>query len=219
VDSVAGLFRQSTLPSRILQATRYVLTARGRGAMSDVAQSASEIPGPEEMTSDQLLPLVYGKLRRLASLWLVRETLGQTMQVTELVHEAYVRMVSGSRKQYWDSVGHFFSAAATAMRRILVEKARRKASLKRGTGWTRVEIEPCSSPPPGSPLNLVMLDEALTRLSVEHERKARVVELMFFSGLSVEEAAVVLGISTATAYRDWTYARAWLHREMFHEVT
>lgn len=187
--------------------------------MSEFVEVAPAATGRDEMTSDRLLPQVYSKLRRLASLWLNRETLGQTMQVTDLVHEAYVRVASSERTQYWNSVGHFFSAAATSMRRILVERARSKACLKRGTGWNRVDVEPAESGSSGTQLSLVLLDEALTRLSVQHARKAQIVELLYFSGLSVEEASVVLGISAATAYRDWTYARAWLHREMFEDLS
>src|SRR5262249_26024567 len=163
----------------------------------------------------QLLPLVYDELRKLAAHKLAHETPGQTLQPTALVHEAYLRLVAspqGERQEEtpWDSRGHFFAAAAEAMRRILVESARRKNRVKHGGGLQRVDLDDQDVPVRPPPDEVLALDEALTRLAEEDAEAARVVQLHFFAGLSIEQAAEALGISRATAYRQWSYARAWL---------
>ena len=161
--------------------------------------------------SDQLLPVLYEELRRLAADMLAREPVGQTLQATALVHTAYIRLVDATEEPKWNHRGHFFAAAAEAMRRILVEQARRKRRVKHGGEFDRVEMDDerlvCSVPSN----QLLALDEALVRLGQEEPEKAQLVKLRFFAGMSVEEAAEVLGISRATAARSWTYARAWLH--------
>jgi RNA polymerase sigma factor (TIGR02999 family) len=160
--------------------------------------------------SDQLLPLVYDELRRLAACKLAHEGPGQTLDATALVHEAYLRLVGGGPGQPWDNRGHFLAAAAEAMRRILVEHARHRSRLKHGGGRRRVDLpEEVPAIDTGAD-NLLALDDALTKLAAEDAPAAEVVKLRYYAGLSIEDAATVLGISRATAYRHWTYARAWL---------
>ncbi len=185
--------------------------------MGDVTHIISEIQSDEPLTSERMLPLVYQELRRLATQWLAKEAPGQTLQATALVHEAYVRLVTAENRHQWQSRGHFFAAAAQAMRRILVENARRRACLKRGAGWDRVDADVGAAEMSADAVDLVQLDQALVQLAGKHPRKARLVELRFFSGLTTEQAAEVLGISEATAYRDWAYAKAWLHRAIYQE--
>lgn len=189
-------------------------------AMNEVTRILSTAEHGDPQAAKQLLPLVYEELRRLAAQRLVQETTGQTLQPTALVHEAYLRLVGTEKGQHWDCRGHFFAAAAEAMRRILIENARRKLRLKRGGGGRRVdldEVDAIASAWPGAqdefvtPEDLLALHDALDRLAEEDARKARVVQLRFFAGLSVEEVAHLLGISRATADRDWAYARAWLY--------
>ena len=185
--------------------------------MSDVTQILNEIQQGDPRASEKLMPLVYEELRKLAAQRLARESPGQTLQATALVHEAYVRLVDAQRDPQWESRGHFFAAAAEAMRRILVDNARRKRSLKRGGDHQRVDVQLCD-PDSGPPLDDVLaLDEALTRLAELDARKSKLVAMRFFSGLTNDQAAKALAISTATAERDWTYARAWLRREMSGE--
>ena len=173
---------------------------------------ASEQGDPQDAA--RLLPLVYVELRPLAACRLAREPSGQTLQPTALVHEAYLRLVGGGGDDGWDGRGHFFAAAAEAMRRILIENARRKGRKKHGGDLARVDLGEadvaCRLPPD----ELIALDEALTRFETEEPPKARLVRLRFFAGLTLEEAAQVLGISVVTAKRHWRYARAWLHREV-----
>jgi len=180
--------------------------------MNEVSRILSAIDRGDGQAAAQLLPLVYEELRKLAARKLAQEKPGQTLQATALVHEAYLRLVGGGTEVRWDSRGHFFGAAAEAMRRILVENARRKGRQKRGGALARVDLDEaelaCRIPPD----DLLALDEALARLAAEDPVKARLVELRFFAGLSLEEAAEVLGVSAATAKRYWRYARAWLHR-------
>jgi RNA polymerase sigma factor (TIGR02999 family) len=164
--------------------------------------------------AEQLLPLVYDELRRLAAQKLAHERPAQTLQPTALVHEAYLRLVAGADvsapQKPWDGRGHFFAAAAEAMRRILVESARRKKRLKHGGGRQRVDLEDLDVPVRPPPEEILALDECLTRLAAEDPEAARVVQLHFFAGLSIEEVGETLGVSRATAYRHWAYARAWL---------
>jgi RNA polymerase sigma factor (TIGR02999 family) len=178
--------------------------------MSEVTQILDAIAGGQPQAAAQLLPLVYAELRRLAAIRLAQEPPGHTLQPTALVHEAYLRLVSDADERRWNSRGHFFGAAAEAMRRILVESARRKGRVKHGGELERVDLDGQDVPVRPPPEEILALDEALTRLAAEDAYSARVVDLHFFAGLSIEEAAEALGISRATAYRQWTYARAWL---------
>jgi RNA polymerase sigma factor (TIGR02999 family) len=182
--------------------------------MSEVTRVLSAIEQGDPHAAAQLLPLVYDELRRLAAEKLARERPGQTLQATALVHEAYLRLVSAGQAQEWNSRGHFFAACAEAMRRILVEQARRKHRLKRGGDCQRIDLEDVEIAVAGPSDDLLALDEALTRLAREHPEKAELVKLRYFAGLTVSEAASVLGISSSTADRHWTYARAWLFREV-----
>ena len=182
--------------------------------MSDVSHILDAITQGDPNAAEQLLPLVYAELRRLAAAQLAREAPGQTLQPTALVHEAYLRLVGTADEQRWNSRGHFFGAAAQAMRRILVESARRKQRVKHGGEVQRVNLEDCDVPVTPPPEELLALDEALVRLSAEDADAARVVDLHFFAGLSIDEAAEALGVSRATAYRQWAYARAWLRCEL-----
>lgn len=179
--------------------------------MSDVTQILEAIGRGDEHASEQLLPVIYQELRQLAATMMAQEPPGQTLEATALVHEAYVRLVDSDREQHWNHRGHFFAAAAEAMRRILVEKARRKQRVKHGGEHYRVELDDervvCAVPSD----QMLALDEALERFEQEEPEKAQLVKLRFFAGLSIEEAAEALGISRATAARYWTYARAWLH--------
>ncbi len=150
----------------------------------------------------------------MAAAKMAQENPGQTLQATALVHEAYIRLVDVERAQHWNSRGHFFAAAAEAMRRILVENARQKASVKRGGGHRRVDIEKLNVATAMPPEELLVLDEAIARLAAEDDTAANFVRYLYFAGLSVDEAAAALGISVATAYRHWAYARAWLKCEL-----
>ena len=169
--------------------------------------------GDLEASAD-LLPLVYSELRKLAASRLAAEPAGQTLQATALVHEAYLRLTKNTDQQRWNSRGHFFGAASTAMRRILIEQARRKKSLRGGGEFNRVSSHEIEQTLQSSPAELLTLNEALTILAETHPRKAKLVELRFFAGLSNREAAEVLDISTSTADQDWRYARAWLKVKM-----
>ena len=181
----------------------------------DVTRLLGAAAAGDRRAAADLLPLVYDELRRLAASRLAREAPGHTLQPTALVHEAYLRLVGGAAGDAgWDGRGHFFAAAAEAMRRILVEAARRKTRAKHGGELRRVALGPDDVPVRPPPEDILALDEALTRLAAEDPPAARVVELHFFAGLSVEEAADALGVSRATAYRHWSYARAWLRVEV-----
>jgi RNA polymerase sigma factor (TIGR02999 family) len=184
--------------------------------MTEVTRILSQIEQGDPAAAELLLPVVYNQLRRLAQAKLAREKPGQTLQATALVHEAYVRLVSaaGQDEQRWNSRGHFFAAAAEAMRRILIESARRKLSKKHGGDLDRIELNADQLGSTDRSERLVALDEALTHLEQQDRQKAELVKLRFFAGLSGKEAAAALGISTTTADRDWAYARAWLQREM-----
>jgi RNA polymerase sigma factor (TIGR02999 family) len=185
--------------------------------MSDVTRILSAIEQGDRLATEQLLPLVYTELRRLAAAQLSRENPGQTLDATGLVHEAYLRLVDQERAQHWDSRGHFFAAAAEAMRRILIDQARRKQSQKRGGGKRRVELDAAAllaSPQDQAADDLLALDEALRLLEAEDPLKARLVKLRYFAGLSLPDAARALGISAATAKRHWVYARSWLYGKL-----
>jgi RNA polymerase sigma factor (TIGR02999 family) len=187
--------------------------------MSEVTRILSAIELGDPSAADQLLPLVYDELRRLAAQKLAREKPGQTLEATALVHEAYLRLAaSGGPEspgaQHWNSRGHFFAAAAEAMRRILVEQARRKDRLKHGGAYQRVDLDSGCRISDAPSLDLSALDEALSRLAETDPAKAKLVELRFFAGLTMPEAAQVMGISLATAERYWTFAKSWLYAEL-----
>jgi RNA polymerase sigma factor (TIGR02999 family) len=182
--------------------------------MDDVRQLLSAIEQGDPQAASQLLPLIYDELRRLAAQMLARETPGQTLQPTALVHEAYLRLVGADRARQWDGRGHFFAAAAEAMRRILVENARCKRSLKRGGGRQRRSLDDVDLAAPQAEDDLLAIDEALGKFAEQDPVKAELVKLRYFGGCTSEEAAGVLGISAATAERYWSYARAWLHQEI-----
>jgi RNA polymerase sigma factor (TIGR02999 family) len=182
--------------------------------MKDVTTLLQSIQDGDPHAASELLPLLYDELRKLARKKLAGESPGQTLDATALVHEAYVRMLgSGDDRRYADG-GHFFAVAAEAMRHILVDKARRKRREKHGGQRRRVELNDTHPAPPEAAEELLALDEALNRLAIEDPEAALVVQLRYFAGLSVEEAAASLGISRATAYRHWTFARAWLLDEL-----
>ncbi len=176
--------------------------------MTNITQILTAVERGDPVAAAELLPLVYDELRRLAAEKMACEKPGQTLQATALVHEAYLRLVGASQVQPWNSRGHFFAAAAEAMRRILIENARSKHRLKRGGERRRVELADAAAPSPDE--NLLALDEALNRLAAEDLVAARVVELRRFAGLGHEEIAGVLGITVYQARQKWTYARAWL---------
>jgi RNA polymerase sigma factor (TIGR02999 family) len=178
--------------------------------MSDVTQILNAIDRGDAHAAAKLLPLIYDELRRLAAQKLANEAAGQTLDATSLVHEAYLRLVGAVDANRWNDRGHFFAAAAEAMRHILVDDARRKRRAKHGGGRQRVPLDDAVAAPPSAAEELLALDEALTQLAAEDPEAATVVQLRYFAGLSVEEAAQSLGIARATAYRHWTFARAWL---------
>ena len=179
--------------------------------MNDVTRILCAIDQGDPRAAEQLLPLVYEELRKLAAARLAQEKPGQTLQATALVHEAYLRLVGAVNSQRWDSRGHFFAAAAEAMRRILVDNARRKGRIKRGGARRRIDLESADLVTSAVPDDLLDLDDALTRLSAEEPEAAQVVKLRLFAGLSINEAAEMLEMSRSTAYDHWAYARAWLH--------
>ena len=186
--------------------------------MSEVTRILSAIEKGDSHAAEKLLPLVYDELRKLAAQKLAQEKPGQTLQATALVHEAYMRLVANEetagREQRWDSRGHFFAAAAEAMRRILIDRAREKRSKKRGGGRKKLDIDAIDLATTAAPDQLLALDEALLKLAQADAAAARLVELRYFAGLSVEQAGKALGMSTATAYRNWNYARAWLYGQL-----
>ncbi len=183
--------------------------------MSEVTRILSAIEQGDPQVAEQLLPLVYDELRKLASQRLAHEKPGQTLQATALVHEAYLRLVDdASAPRDWDSRGHFFAAAAEAMRRILIENARRKQASKHGGDRQRIELAEVAVASRTGPQALLELNDALAKLA-EHDRMAaELIKIRLFAGLSVEEAGKALGLSRAHAYREWTYARAWLRAQL-----
>lgn len=182
--------------------------------MENVTQILALMEQGDPTASEKLLPLVYGELRRLASLRLSREAPGQTFQPTALVHEAYLRLVDVDQPQSWNSRAHFFGAAAEAMRRILIENARRKMTDKRGGEFERIDLRDEHAAWAKEARELLDLNEALVKLEAQYPRKAELVKLRYFAGLTEKEAAAALGISRNTASRDWTYARTWLYCEL-----
>jgi len=182
--------------------------------VSDVTRILSAIEQGDPSAADQLLPLVYEELRLLAAQKMAHEKPGQTLQATALVHEAYVRLVDVDKVQHWDSRGHFFTAAAEAMRRILVECARRKKRLRHGGGRDRQELDDAVLAVEIRPDELLEIDDAIETLQRRDGQTAQLVKLYYFTGMTIEQAAETLGISARTAYRDWAYARAWLFRRV-----
>ena len=182
--------------------------------MSDVTRILSQIESGDPSAAEQLLPLVYDELRKLAAAKLAQEKPGQTLQATALVHDAYIRLVDVEKVQHWDSRRHFFSAAAEAMRRILVESARRKRGPQQGGGLLRHDLDDVDLANPPDRDDVLALDEALQKLAAHDKSAADVVQLRFFAGLPLAEVAKSLNISPRTADRLWAYARAWLHQEM-----
>jgi RNA polymerase sigma factor (TIGR02999 family) len=214
--SAHGLFRisrhVSILAISSLQYRRLHVDALGvtLTSMTEITRVLDAARSGDPAAAAELLPLVYDELRRLASARLAQEQPGQTLQATALVHEAYLRLVGDTPQAEWDHRGHFFAAAAEAMRRILVENARRKHAVKHGGGLNRHDADelPIAAPEPND--NLLALDEALDQLAARDAVKAELVKLRYFAGLTIEQAADALGISAATAKRYWTYSRAWL---------
>src|SRR5262245_50817715 len=183
-------------------------------AMSDVTRILAAIEHGDPSAAGQLLPLVYEELRQLAAHQMAQEAVGHTLQPTALVHEAYLRLVGEEQETNWDNRGHFFAAAAEAMRRILVDNARQKASLKRGGDRERADVADSLLAAPEPREDLVALDAALTRLAETDKQAAELVQLRYFAGLPLREVAEILGISPRTADRLWAFARAWLHEEI-----
>jgi RNA polymerase sigma factor (TIGR02999 family) len=182
--------------------------------MTEVTRILSVIEQGDPAAAEQLLPLVYGELRRLAVAKLAQEKPGQTLQATALVHEAYLRLVDTDKAQHWNGRGHFFAAAAEAMRRILVEQARRKQRARHGGGRKRLDLDGLDLADAEASGDFLALDEALERLATEEEPAAAVVKLRYFAGLTIEQTAEALGLSVRTANRHWAYAKAWLYQQL-----
>jgi len=186
--------------------------------MSDVTRIMSQIEQGDAQAAEKLLPLVYDELRKLAGAKLALEKPGQTLQATALVHDAYIRLVDVEKAQHWNSRGHFFCAAAEAMRRILVDNARRKMAKKQGGQWQRQDAELDRMTAPDTSDDVLAIDEALAILARENPTVAKLVDLRYFAGLTLDEAASALQLSPRTAYRYWTYAKAWLHLKVVGEL-
>ena len=187
---------------------------RDQVSAAAVTRLLNEAGSGDPKASAELLPLVYTQLRALAERKMSAERCDQTLQATALVHEAYLRLVDTTKVQLWDSRWHFFSAAAESMRRILVENARRRGRIKHGGGSQRVDFDTLQLTVDEPPDELIALDEALVKLAAEHPEKAQLVNLRYFGGLTQDEAAQAMGISSSTADRHWSFARAWLYRQM-----
>jgi RNA polymerase sigma factor (TIGR02999 family) len=184
-------------------------------APEEVTRILQDLAGGDSRAAEELLPLVYEELRKLAHSRMAKERAGLTLEPTALVHEAYMRVVGSKDGQYWDHRGHFFAAAALAMRRILVERARHAKRLKHGGDRRREELhENAATAESGEPIDLIALDEALSRLELYDVRKAQIVSLRYFGGLTIEEVAGAMNLSPATIKSEWAFARAWLRRQM-----
>jgi RNA polymerase sigma factor (TIGR02999 family) len=182
--------------------------------LHEVTRILSAIQRGDPHAPRELLPLVYDELRKLAAVRLTQEKAGQTLQATALVHEAYLRLVDAEQAQRWDGRGHFFAAAAEAMRRLLIDNARRKKADKRGGAWQRLDVLDVELAVDSTGEDLLSVDDAMSKLAAREPLIAKLVELRFFAGLTLRQAAEALGISLRTANRHWTYARAWLRREL-----
>lgn len=188
--------------------------------MAEVTRILEQLNRGEQAQTEALLPLVYGELRKLAAHWLAQQPAGQTLQPTALVHEAYLRLVGDLGSQSWQNRGHFFAAAAEAIRRILVENARRKGRHKRGGDWKRQDLDlDVDIAEPTIREDLVALDDALSRLAATDAQAAQIVNLRYFAGLSIPDAAMAMGVSPRTADRIWAFARSWLLRAMQQDHT
>jgi RNA polymerase sigma factor (TIGR02999 family) len=201
---------------------RFSPPTSNESTMSDLTNFPCALEQGDPVDASQLLPLIYDELRILAAHNLAHEQPGHTLEATALVHQAYLRVAApspneGTKEPVWDSRGHLFAAMAEAMRRILVENARWKARVKHGGGRERVDIDLQELPAEPPPAEIIALDDALTKLAEEDPAAAQVVQLHFFGGLSIEQAAIVIGVSRATAYRQWSYARAWLRCQIGDE--
>jgi RNA polymerase sigma factor (TIGR02999 family) len=185
--------------------------------MSEVTRILSAIEQGDPSAASQLLPLVYDELRKLAAQRLAQEKPGQTLQATALVHEAYLRLVDAEQARHWNGRGHFFAAAAEAMRRILINRARDRGALKRGGNWRRIDFDAITDPLATADAELLDLEEALEQLARDFPQAAQVVQLRFFAGVTLDEAASALGISARSADRQWAFARAWLLRSLSAE--
>lgn len=182
--------------------------------MSDVTQLLNAIDAGDPKAADQLLPMVYEELRKLAAAKMAQEKSGQTLQATALVHEAWMRLVGANDQQAWNNRGHFFGAAAEAMRRILIDRARQKARVRHGGELERVDLDHVNLATEDNAETLLAMSDALEALARESPQKAEIVELRYFTGLDNQEIARALGISLSTVERSWAYARSWLHREL-----
>jgi RNA polymerase sigma factor (TIGR02999 family) len=182
--------------------------------MADITHILSEIEGGNSIATEELLPLLYNELRRLAAQKLASEKPGHTLQATALVHDVYLRLVNVEKAQHWDSRGHFFAAAAEAMRRILIDQARKKCALRRGGSAKRIALEDIQPAVVSSNEDFLALENALRHLEDVDKTKADLVKLRYFAGLTIPQSAEALGISVTTANRYWAYARAWLHEEL-----
>jgi RNA polymerase sigma factor (TIGR02999 family) len=207
-----GNRRGPQISSRPVMIVRWQLQAAT--VMTDATQILLQIELGDPSASQQLLPLVYDELRKLAAARLAHEKPGQTLQPTALVHEAFVRLVDSAASRQWDSRGHFFAAAAEAMRRILVENARHKRTRRAGGNWQRVELSDVTAASPQPAIDILALNEALDKLEARDPRKATLVKLRYFAGLTNQEAAAALAISSATADNDWAYAKSWLRLQL-----
>jgi RNA polymerase sigma factor (TIGR02999 family) len=183
-------------------------------ALKELTRILSAVEQGDPRAAEELLPLVYAELRKLAAEKMAHEKPGQTLEPTALVHEAYLRLVQGKMSQRWDSRGHFFAAAAEAMRRILIDAARSKGTHKRGGAWKRIDLNRADLASLAAPDDLVILDDTLEKLARTDPEAAQLVKLHFFAGLPVDQAGALLGFSRSTAYERWTFARAWLHSEL-----
>ena len=182
--------------------------------MSEVTRILSGIEEGDRHAPEELLPLVYAELRKLAAHKMAQEAPGQTLQATALVHEAYLRLVDTEKVRHWNSRGHFFAAAAEAMRRILIDRARSRKRLKRGGGAERISLDGAELFSRTGPEEMLVIDEAIERLAARDVQAANLVKLRYFAGLSVQEAAELTGLPRSTAYEHWAYARAWLYSEI-----
>jgi RNA polymerase sigma factor (TIGR02999 family) len=206
--------------SRVLDSSgTYLKETLSLPPMNDVTRILSAVEQGDSHAAEQLLPLVYDELRTLAAQKLAQEKPGQTLQATALVHEAYLRLVDVEKAQHWNSRGHFFGAAAEAMRRILVDHAREKGRAKRGGDCQHVDVDALALATAVTPDQLLAIDDALAQLERDNPIAAQIVKLRYFTGLTVEEAGQALGVATTTAYRHWNYARAWLHSELLDTET
>jgi RNA polymerase sigma factor (TIGR02999 family) len=182
--------------------------------MTEITQVLDAVAMGDPHAAEQLLPLIYEELRKLAAHRMAQEAPGQTLQPTALVHEAYLRLVDAEKPVRWENRAHFFAAAAEAMRRILIEEARRKGRTKRGGDRKRVDLDQVDVVSISGPDELLLIDEAISKLEAQDPQAAQLVRLRFFAGMSVEEAAEMAGLARSSAYEHWSYARAWLHCEV-----